>query len=157
MAEYRTKQEEFSQFYLRPFVSYNIGAGFQVAYQNDFAFKKSGFNFRMLPQLSYSCKWGNMAFMLRQRLMATYKPDKGWSEVFRTKAMLDYKIGSGVFTPTIAVEPFYWDKMSRTRYYAGIKMRVSKQSSLSLQYVRQDYAGNHPDQDVIWFLYSIRL
>ena len=159
MAELRTKLEAFDQFYLRPFADYNAGSGFHLKYQTDFAFFDTDFKIRIIPELSYTHSFGDFSVLLRQRYMGSWsRSNSQWSSLLRTQGLIQYNIPSIRISPIVAVEPFYWDELARVRYYAGFKIKLNENSSLQVQYVRQDFSdSSKQDQNIIWLLYSITL
>ena len=158
VSEARTIEWAPNHFYMRPAVAFNASDNFQFKMQTDFACLKSGFNLRYLPEVTYRVKFGGFNFGLRERLMVTWVPsDDSYSAQFRTKATLSYTIPGTHVAPLVAVEPFYWDSLSRVRYHAGIKFRLGRQCSVTLQYMRQDYYTVHNDENIIWLMYSIDL
>lgn len=158
ISEARAREMKPDHYYVRPFVSCNITPALQAKMQVDFASVSSGFCIRYLPEATYTMRTGGLSLSVRQRMMVSWteSTDK-WSLLWRTKATATCKIPDTKLSPLVAVEPFYKDGISRCRYYAGIRFALDGQSSLSLQYVRQDYNNAHADENIVWLMYTITL
>lgn len=157
-SEGRFKDSGFDQVFFRMFGSYKAGAGFQLKFQNDFAFLSSGFSLRLIPEVMWTRKTGALAFSLRQRMMWSWKKESGqWTLWHRTRGMVVWDIAGSRLSPLFAVEPFYRDVLSRCRYYFGVKMPVGAGTSLMLQYMRQDFTGAHADDNVLWLTCSFHI
>lgn len=146
------------QYYIRPIVEYDILPWLKAAAQADFAWMSSGFNIRLLPQVTATYKRSGFDFSLRQRLQATWKqPDNSWGFLFRTKAQVRYKIPGTPVSPLFAVEPYYMAEFARTRYYAGVSLSVTKNLSVLMQYVYQDHYTKPVDDNVLWLTFNVKL
>lgn len=146
------------QYYFRPMVEYDVLSWLKLTAQSDFAWTSSGFNIRLLPQAQGTYKTHGFTLSLRQRLQATWKePDNSWSCLFRTKAQVRYKIPKTPLSPFVAAEPYYWARFNRTRYYAGVSVACSKNLSVQLEYVYQDYYQRAYDDNVIWLTFNVKL
>ena len=159
-AEHRANQNMSAtqQYYLRPLVEYDILPWMKAAAQADFAWMSTGFNIRLLPQVTATYKKSGFDFSLRQRLQATWKaPDNSWSFLFRTKAQVRYKIPGTPMSPLFAVEPYYMSELARTRYYAGVSLSVTKNLSVLVQYVYQDHYTKPVDDNVLWLTFNVKL
>lgn len=159
IADGRSVNDTVEQFFLRPLVAYRFGKGFQAKFLSDLAFYPSGLGIRIVPELSYTYKRGDFSCVLRHRYRASWKQRSGdWTSMMRSRAMLYYRITGTILSPATAVEPFYWNGMDHCRYYAGVRLQLSGQTSLLLQYVRQDFsAAAKADQNVFWIMYSVNL
>lgn len=159
-AEHRANQNMSAtqQYYLRPLVEYDILPWMKATAQADFAWMSTGFNIRLLPQVTATYKKSGFDFSLRQRLQATWKaPDNSWSFLFRTKAQVRYKIPGTPMSPLFAVEPYYMSELARTRYYAGVSLSVTKNLSVLVQYVYQDHYTKPVDDNVLWLTFNVKL
>ena len=159
-AEHRANQNMSAtqQYYLRPLVEYDILPWMKAAAQADFAWMSSGFNIRLLPQVTFSYKKSGFDLSLRQRLQATWKePTDEWSFLFRTKAQVKYRIANTPLTPLVAVEPYYMSEFARTRYYMGVSVACTKSLSVLLQYVYQDQYQRDYDDNVLWLTFNVKL
>ena len=159
-AEHRANQNMSAtqQYYLRPLVEYDILPWMKAAAQADFAWMSTGFNIRLLPQVTATYKKSGFDFSLRQRLQATWKaPDNSWSFLFRTQAQVRYKIPGTPMSPLFAVEPYYMSELARTRYYAGVSLSVTKNLSVLVQYVYQDHYTKPVDDNVLWLTFNVKL
>ena len=149
---------ETQQYYIRPLAEYDVTPWMKVAAQADFAWMYSGFNIRLLPQVTFSYKKSGFDLSLRQRLQATWKqPDNSWGFLFRTKAQVRYKIPGTPFSPLLAAEPYYMDELVRTRYYAGVSVSMTKNLSVLMQYVYQDHYTKSVDDNVLWLTFNVKL
>ena len=146
------------QYYLRPMVDYDILPWLKATAQADFAWMSSGFNIRLMPQITATYKKAGFDLSLRQRLQATWKqPDDSWNFLFRTKAQVRYKIPGTPLSPLVAVEPYYMSEFVRTRYYAGVQVAVTKNLSVLMQYVYQDHYTKPVDDNVLWLTFNVKL
>lgn len=151
MTEYRHKIHEgvsaTDQFFARPRIAYKALPWLTVRYQMDFAATSSGFNLRFIPEVTFSRKVAGFSFAFRQRLMTTWKVEKGTvSSVLRSRAKVDYRIPRTPLSLNAAIEP-YWCEFSKdsfswfqkARWYAGMDIKITESLTLRPQYVCQSY------------------
>lgn len=176
MSEYRHKIHEgvskTDQYFARPRISYKALPWLTLRYQMDFASTSSGFNLRFIPEVSMSHKAGDFSFSFRQRVMTSWKVEKGTnSTLLRTRAKVDYHIPETPLTVHFAVEP-YWCEFSKDsfamfqkcRWYAGFNIKLLDNLSLVPQYVCQAYHNHNGryyrrtyDDHVIYMTFLVKL
>ena len=142
--EHRTQSEfkELNQIYGRASFYYKPAKWLRLDQQFDFAYTPGGNRFRYVPGLrvSHKTKLGT-SFYLREWFMHTMypEPDKMPVSTFRTKAGLSHQFDEIGLTPHLDYEIFYWDAVSQHRFYAGTRIRLSKEASLDIYYLRQTF------------------
>jgi hypothetical protein len=176
MTEYRHKIHEgvsaTDQFFARPRIAYKALSWLTVRYQMDFASTSSGFNLRFIPEVTLSHKVGDFSFAFRQRVMTTWKVEKGTnSTVLRSRAKVDYRIPQTPLSVHFAVEPYWCDFskdsfswFQKARWYAGVDIKLTESLTLKPEYVCQAY-HNHKgiydrrtyDDHVIYFTFAVKL
>lgn len=177
MIEYRHKFHggisKTDQYFVRPSVAYTVAPWFKVQYQMDFAAtSSSGFNWRFIPEVTFSHRIGDFSLVLRQRAMTTWKVAAGTnSTVLRTRAKIDYKIPETPLVVHVAAEP-YWCDFSKNsfawfqkcRWYAGFSIKLLDNLTLIPQYVCQAYHNGSGrfdrrtyDDHVIYMTFQIKL
>jgi hypothetical protein len=111
MSEYRHQIHEgvpdVSQYFVRPSVAYKVFPWMTIQYQMDFAAtRSSGFNWRFIPEVTFSRKLGDFSLAFRQRVMTTWKVAAGTnSTVLRSRAKVDYHIPKTPLSVHFAAEP----------------------------------------------------
>ena len=176
MSEYRHKIHEgvskTDQYFLRPRAAYKALPWLTLRYQMDFASTSSGFNLRFIPEVTLSHKVGDFSFAFRQRVMTTWKVEKGTnSTVLRSRAKVDYHIPQTPLSVHFAVEPYWCDFskdsfswFQKARWYAGVDIKLTESLTLKPEYVCQAY-HNHKgiydrrtyDDHVIYFTFAVKL
>lgn len=176
MTEYRHKFHEgvsaTDQFFARPRIAYKALPWLTVRYQMDFASTSSGFNLRFIPEVTLSRKVGDFSFAFRQRLMTSWKVEKGTvSSVLRSRAKVDYRIPHTPLSVNAAIEP-YWCEFSKddfawfqkARWYAGLDIKLTQSLTLRPQYVCQSYHNRKGiydrrayDDHVFYFTVAVKL
>ena len=140
--EHRTLDtfQELNQAYSRASLYYKPVKWMRIDMNLDWAYTPSGNRIRYIPgiRLSHKTESGTSLY-LREWYMRTQYPgqelDPG--NTLRTKAGLSHPIGERGLTPHLDYEIFYWDAVSQHRFYAGTRIRLSKEASLDLFYLYQ--------------------
>jgi hypothetical protein len=176
MSEYRHKIHEgesmTDQYFARPRFSYKALNWLTLRYQVDLASTSSGFNLRFMPEVTAQHKVGDFTFAYRQRIMTTWKVEKGTnSTVLRSRAKVDYHIPSTPASIHFAIEPYWCDFskdsfawFQKARWYAGFDIKLTDDLTLRPEYVCQAY-HNHKgkyarrtyDDHVIYMTFVIKL
>ena len=159
-------------FFLRGKMNLTLQRLLTVRYQMDFASTSSGFNLRFIPEVTLSHKVGDFSFAFRQRVMTTWKVEKGTnSTVLRSRAKVDYRIPQTPLSVHFAVEPYWCDFskdsfswFQKARWYAGVDIKLTESLTLKPEYVCQAY-HNHKgiydrrtyDDHVIYFTFAVKL
>ena len=180
MHEYRHNIHEgvsqMSQFFVRPSVSYKVNSWMKLQYQMDFAaYPSSGFQWRSIPEITFSKKVDNFTFAYRQRVMTSFKFSAGTvSTLLRSRAKIDYKIPKTPLTTHFAFEPYWCEFGSavkngfswfqKARWYAGLNIKITDSISFSPQYICQAY-HNHKgryarrtyDDHVVYLTISVKI
>lgn len=177
MSEYRHQIHEgvsdVSQYFVRPSVAYKVFPWMTIQYQMDFAAtRSSGFNWRFIPEVTFSRKFGDFSLAFRQRVMTTWKVAAGTnSTVLRSRAKVDYHIPKTPLSVHFAAEP-YWCDFSRKsfawfqkcRWYAGFNVKLTENLTFTPQYVCQAYHNHNGryarrtyDDHVIYMTLTVKL
>ena len=140
--EQRTKDDfqGLNQIYSRASIYYKPSDWLRIDQQFDWAYTPSGNRIRYVPGLRVSHKTERgISMYLRQWYMHTWYPGQSKASVgtLRTKAGLSHPVGEKGLTPHLDYEIFYWDAVSQHRFYAGARVRLSKETSLDLFYLYQ--------------------
>ena len=117
------------------------------------AYPSSGFQWRSIPEITFSKKVDNFTFAYRQRVMTSFKFSAGTvSTLLRSRAKIDYKIPKTPLTTHFAIEPYWCEFGSavkngfswfqKARWYAGFNIKLTDNLSFTPQYVCQAY-HNH--------------
>lgn len=160
LSEHRVnnKLSSTEQFLLRPRVNYNLLPWMSLTMQVDFAWYPSGFRMRCLPQIQFTESISDWTFSLRLRDQVTWKSSDGsFSSLIRTKGQVNYKIPESIFQVHVAAEPYFWDKMNRCRFHAGVDVSLSDQASVIVEYVRQEQYQRLYDDNILWIILNIKL
>ncbi len=156
--EGRFNDKGFDQMFFRQYAAYRPAKGFRLKINTDIAFVSTGFSLRFIPEAMYTYKTGDLSLSLRQRILWSWKKPTGkWTMWYRTRGMVAYNIPGTSVSPLIAMEPFYRDILSRIRYYAGFRVPATENATLMIQYMRQDFTGDHADDNVFWVTWSVNL
>ena len=176
MTEYRHKIHEgvsaTDQFFARPRIAYKALPWLTVRYQMDFAATSSGFNLRFIPEVTFSRKVAGFSFAFRQRLMTTWKVEKGTvSSVLRSRAKVDYRIPRTPLSLNAAIEP-YWCEFSKDsfawfqklRTHVGISIKLTDNLTFIPDYgwiAYFNHAGKHDrrtyDDHVLYLTLAVKL
>jgi hypothetical protein len=180
LSEYRHNFHEgvakMSQYFVRPSVAYKVLPWMKLQYQMDFAAHGSkGFQWRFIPEITFSHKVGDFTFAYRQRAMTTWNVKGGTnSTVLRSRAKIDYRIPKSPVTAHFAFEPYWCDFgnavsngfawFQKARWYAGVNIKLAEHLYFMPQYICQAY-HNHKgrydrrtyDDHVIYITLSVKL
>jgi len=180
MHEYRHNIREgvsqTAQYFVRPSVSYKVKPWLKLQYQMDLAaYPSSGFQWRFIPEVTFSHQVGDFTFAYRQRVMTSWKVKAGTnSTVLRSRAKVDYRIPKTPLSMHFAFEPYWCDFGSavkngfawfqKARWYGGFNIKVTDHLTFSPQYICQAYhnrkgryARRTYDDHVIYMTFSIKL
>ena len=140
--EQRTRDEfqGLNQIYSRASIYYKPTKWLRLDQQFDWAYTPTGNRIRYVPGLRVSHKTERGTSMyLREWYMHTWYPGQSKASVgtLRTKAGLSHPVGEKGLIPHLDYEIFYWDAVSQHRFYAGARVRLSKETSLDLFYLYQ--------------------
>lgn len=181
MTEYRHQYHEgtskTSQYFVRPSFSYKAFPWLSLQYQMDFAATSSGFQWRFIPEVTFSHKAGDFTFSFRQRVMTSWKVEsKTNTTVLRSRAKVEYHIPQTPVGVIFAWEP-YWCEFGpgvarenhfgwfqKARWYGGFNIKVTDRLSILPQYICQAY-HNHKgrydrrtyDDHVAYITFSVKL
>lgn len=180
MHEYRHNIHEgvsqMSQFFVRPSISYKVKSWLKLQYQMDFAaYPSTGFQWRSIPEVTFSHKVSNFTFAYRQRVMTSFKFNAGTnSTLLRSRAKIDYKIPKTPLTTHFALEPYWcefgsavkngFNWFQKARWYAGFNIKVTDNITFIPQYVCQAY-HNHKgrydrrtyDDHIVYLTINVKL
>ena len=158
------------EFIVRPIVGYNPLPWLRFQFQVDFLNSLYGdyaFYIRYLPDLTFHWSAGDFRFSLRNRLQMSQNitERKYSSTAMRNRFKVDYIIKDTPVRVHLAAEPYWWvdqprfqDCFIKTRYYLGADFTLSKQLSLTADYVRyRYYRPSAPDHNVIILALNVRL
>ena len=165
-----------NQYYLRPFALYSIGKYLRAGLNVDLVGRSSGFSMRYIPELSLHWGDGDWRFMLRQWYMASYTPAWGlsgggsaggsgagassptalWSHTARTKFQAIRRLPDTPLSLRCAIEPFYWDRFSKCRFFLGASCDLGHGHSLLLEALREQYISR-PSNNVLVLSWSLTL
>ena len=161
------KHDEFT---IRPIVGYNPLSWLRFQLQVDFLNSLYGdyaFYIRCLPDMTFHWSSGDFRFSLRNRLQMSHNITKRKyaSTVVRNRFKVDYIIKDTPVRVHLAAEPYWWADQSRfqdcfikTRYYLGADFTLTKQLSLTTDYIRyQHYRPGAPNHNVFILALNVRL
>lgn len=149
-----------NEFVFRPVVGYNPLPWLRFQFQVDFLYSfYTGFYLRYIPDMTFHWKASDFRFSFRNRVQFAHHVKTGKvSPAIRNRFKVDYLIPDSPVCVHIAAEPYWYDRFIKTRYYTGLDFKISKQFSLTADYVRyQHYDAGKPHQDVVYLTLYIRL
>ena len=145
---------------LRPIVGYNPLPWLRFQMQMDFLYSFSGgFYLRYLPDMTFHWKLYDLKCSFRTRMQISHHVESGKvTPVVRNRLKFDYPIPNSPVSVHIASEPYWLDKFMKTRYYIGADFQLTKQLSITADYLRyQYYDPAKPHHNVVYLTLYVRL
>lgn len=79
-----------------------------------------------------------------------------WSSTMRTKFQTIWQLPDSRFSLRAAIEPFYWDRLSKCRFYLGCSYRILPGNSIIIEALREQYFSRYSN-NVIVLTWSVSL
>lgn len=149
-----------NEFVFRPVVGYNPLSWLRLQFQVDFLYSfYTGFYLRYIPDLTFHWKASDFRFSFRNRFQLSHHTESGkLSYAFRNRLKAEYLIPQTPVSLHLAAEPYWFDRFIKTRYYLGADFKITRQLTLTADYIRyQHYDITKPHQNVIFMTLYVRL
>lgn len=147
---------------IRPTVGYSIKSWLKadISYEFNHCYERAS-SHKAMVGLTGNTRQGNLFLMLKERYVSSWAIMESGpyqqSNVLRSLFVAQYSIPNSIIKPFVGLELYTWDKWDKTRYNAGIKIKVDNHNEIEVSYMYMTFANRPNANHGLTIAYNLSL